>query len=118
MSDELKTGSKLVPSARQDQSALVVSVEGEVDLNNSTELRNVLLGLVGRISPKKLVLNLSRVPYMDSSAIAVLVELLRKMRGGKIFLADLQPRVRGLLEIARLNSIFSIVNSEQDALVQ
>ena len=118
MSDELKTASKLVASARQDEDALVVRIDGEIDLNNSSELRNALLGLLGRVNPKKLVLNLARVPYMDSSAIAVLVELLRKLRGGKIFLTDLQPRVKGLLEIARLNTIFGIVNSEQDALVK
>ena len=49
---------------------------------------------------------------MDSSAIAVLVEALQKIRktGGRIFLTNLQPRVKGLLEIARLGSIFVIVD--------
>ena len=64
------------------------------------------------------MLNLAQVPYMDSSAIAVLVELLQKIRknSGRVFLTNLQPRVKGLLEIARLGSIFGIVNDEADAL--
>ncbi len=45
---------------------------------------------------------------MDSSALAVLVEALQKLRpsGGKVVLVGLQPRVQGLLEIARLNTDF------------
>ncbi len=67
-------------------------------------------------APKKLVLNLNRVAYMDSSAIAVLVELLRKVgKGGKIVLTNLQPRVRGILEIARLHEVFKIVADEKAA---
>jgi anti-sigma B factor antagonist len=48
---------------------------------------------------------------MDSSAIAVLVEMLQKLRKikGEIHLSHLQPRVKSLLEIARLDSIFKIV---------
>ena len=115
---DLQTGSELVPSVRQEGSALIASIKGDIDLNNSPELRTVLLGLLARYSTQKLVLNLGHVPYMDSSAIAVLVELLRKLKGGKIFLTNLQPRVKGLLEIARLDSIFAVVKDEQEALAR
>jgi len=93
-------------------------VRGEIDLHNSPELRTALLDLLTRVNPKRLILNLSQVPYMDSSAIAVLVEMLQKLRraGGKIFLTNLQPRVKGLLEIARLDSIFVLVATDEDAL--
>jgi len=66
------------------------------------------------------VLNLSQVPYMDSSAIAVMVETLQKLRkfGGKLYLTNLQPRVKGLLEIARLDSIFVITADEAEALTK
>jgi anti-sigma B factor antagonist len=116
MNQEMRTGSKVAPSARQEGDAALVAITGEVDLNNSPELRTVLLKVLSQWSPKKLILNLALVPYMDSSAIAVLVELLRKMKGGKVLLTDLQPRVKGLLEIARLNTIFGIVATEQEAL--
>src|SRR6478735_6540940 len=104
------TNTDLVPSARVEGGAVVASVRGEIDLHNSPELRGVLLELLAKHEPKRLVLNLSQVPYMDSSAIAVLVEALQKIRksGGRIFLTDLQPRVKGLLEIARLDSIFVV----------
>ena len=115
---ELKTGTDLVPTARREGTAVVASVRGEIDLHNSPELRGAMLDVLLRGDPKKLILNLSQVPYMDSSAIAVLVEALQRLRrsGGKIFLTNLQPRVKGLLEIARLDTIFSVVADEQTAL--
>jgi anti-sigma B factor antagonist len=115
---EHKTGVELVPQARVQNGAVLASVRGEIDLHNSPELRNVLLDLLQKHSPKKLILNLAQVPYMDSSAIAVLVEALQRIRksGGRIFLTDLQPRVKGLLEIARLDSIFIVCKDEADAL--
>ena len=119
---EVNPGVDLVPSTRVDPAshAVVASVRGEIDLHNSPELRGVLLDLLAKHEPKRLVLNLGQVPYMDSSAIAVLVEALQKIRksGGRIFLTDLQPRVKGLLEIARLDSIFVVARDEADALAR
>jgi anti-sigma B factor antagonist len=114
----LKTDCDLVPSARQEGDAVIACLYGEIDLHNSPELRSTLLNLLLQATPKRLVLNLTQVPYMDSSAIAVLVEALQKTRkaGGKVYLTNLQPRVQGLLEIARLGSIFNIVTDEQAAL--
>ena len=111
--EELRTGNPMVPTAHKEGDEVFVTIKGEIDLNNSPALRTALFELAAKHSPKRMVLNLAQVPYMDSSAIAVLVELLRRLRGGKIALADLQPRVRGLLEIARLDTIFAIVKGEE-----
>ena len=113
-----KVNSELVPATRVEGDAVLVTVRGEIDLHNSPELRTELLDLLARNQPKKLVLNLAQVPYMDSSAVAVLVEARQKVNkwGGKIYLTDLQPRVKGLLEIARLGSIFVLVKDEAAAM--
>lgn len=115
---ELRTSTELVPSARTEAGALIMAVRGEIDLQNSPELRTELIDLTMKNPSPRVVINLAQVPYMDSSAIAVLVELLQKVRkaGGRIYLTNLQPRVKGLLEIARLGAIFSIVDDEADAL--
>ena len=119
MSD-LRTGSDLLPAARKEGDAVVVSVRGEIDLHNSPELRTELLDLLARHEPKKLVLNLAGVAYMDSSAIAVLVEAMQKLRkvGGRVCLTNLQPRVKSLLEIAKLMTLFHVAKDEQEALAQ
>ena len=116
--EELKTVSTSIPTARRSGDAILLPLKGEIDLHNSPELRRVLLDLLKQHNPKRLVLNVAEVPYMDSSAIAVLVEALQKLRkgGGKVFLTNLQPRVRGLLEIARLDTIFQLVKDDEEAL--
>ena len=117
---QLTTGSDLVPAARTEGDAVVASIRGEIDLHNSPGLRTELIDLMAKHSPKRLVLNLAQVPYMDSSAIAVLVEALQKMRkaSGRIFLTNLQPRVKSLLDIARLGSIFTVTKDEAEALAK
>ncbi len=117
MSD-IQTSSALIPTARREGDSIVLCVRGEIDLHNSPEVRTELLGMLAKNQPKKFVLNLALVPYMDSSAVAVLVEARQKINkwGGKIYLTDLQPRVKGLLEIARLGTIFVLCKDEADAL--
>ena len=116
---ESKWNTELVSAPRAQADAVIADVHGEIDLHNSPELRGALLSILssGR-DLKRLVLNLSQVPYMDSSAIAVLGEALQKLRrvGGRVVLVGLQPRVKGLLEIARLDTIFSLAGNEEQAL--
>ena len=115
---ELKTQSDLITPPRAKATPVFAAVAGEIDLHNSPDLRGALLSILSQAQPKKLVLNLSAVPYMDSSAIAVFVESLQKLRkvGGKMYLTNLQPRVKGLLEIARLDTIFVLCADEAEAM--
>jgi len=117
---DIRTTSDLVPAARMEGTSLVVAINGEIDLHNSPNLRTELLDLLNKQNPKKLILNVAKVPYMDSSAIAVLVEALQKMHktGGKVCLANPQPRVRSLLDIARLAGLFTICSDEAEALAK
>jgi anti-anti-sigma factor len=115
---EPQASQELLTAASPQDGVVVGAIHGEVDLHNSPSLRERLLEALRRWKPKKLILNMAKVPYVDSSAIAVLVEVLKELRrsGGRVLLADLQPRVKGLLEIARLDSIFIIAKDEREAL--
>ena len=117
MSD-LQIDSELLVSARKEGETIIAAVRGEIDLHTSPDLRGALLELLNKGPLKKLILNLAQVAYMDSSAIAVLVESLQKLRktGGKLYLTQLQPRVKGLLEIARLDTIFVICADDAEAM--
>ena len=117
MAGGLETKSDLIHDASFDDGVLRVSVDGEVDLHNSPRLRDDLLRLAKDKQPDRVELDLAGVPYMDSSALAVLVELLKTVRNGssggheggsKVKLLNLQPRVGGLLHIARLDAIFDL----------
>jgi len=106
--------SELISSCRQQGDAIFIAVEGEVDLHNSPELRGILLDKIEHSAPKRLELDLKRVPYMDSSGLAVLVESMQKIKkiGGRLVLTHLQPRVRGIIEIARLDTVFTVAKDD------
>jgi anti-sigma B factor antagonist len=99
-------------------STAVARVQGEVDLHCSTDLQQDLLDLLDHNPrPTKLVIDLSGVPYMDSSGVASLVKLLSRTQklGVDMVLAAPAPKVRSIMEITRLDSVFSIVETVQEA---
>jgi len=95
----------------------VVSPSGDVDMSASPVLRTILLGLV-RTSRPLVVVDLTGVPYMDSSGVATLVEAMKYVRqnGGAMALCHMNERVKGIFEIARLDQYFSICDSICDAI--
>lgn len=95
----------------------VVDARGEIDLHRSVEFQQEMLRVLDR-RPGALVVNLSRVPYMDSSGVASLVKVLSRARtqGIAMSLVELTPRVRSVFEITRLDSVFDIYTSEEEAL--
>lgn len=90
---------------------VVVAFSGEVDLQESPRARQILLDHVARY-PVVLV-DLSEVDYIDSSGVASLVEALqaaRKRRTG-FGLAALSPAAHRVLQLGRLDRVFSIYDS-------
>ncbi len=96
---------------------LVVRPVGDVDLSRSPSFRGELKKVLDE-GPGRLVIDLSSVPYMDSSGVATLVECLQIARRGSIplVLCAMQTKVRSVFEIARLDSVFTISESVETAL--
>ena len=95
----------------------VVDVAGDIDLNCSHPFQQALLTLLDE-NPRRLIVNLAGVAYMDSSGVASLVKVLSRARksGCTLYLVALQERVRSVFEITRLDDVFSIRKTEQEAL--
>jgi len=108
---------QVIQSTEQLSDGVYVALTGEVDLSSSPTLRHELLRLAGQ-KPGRLVVDLADVPYMDSSGVATLVEAFQQQRknGGRMVLCGLQPKVRSIFEIARLDMVFDIVDDKQAAL--
>ena len=87
----------------------VLSLEGEIDLHVSPRVAASLEAMI-RDKPPRIVVDLSRVNYVDSSGLAVLVEAMQNVEeyGGKFALAGLQESVRSIFETARLDQVFLI----------
>jgi anti-sigma B factor antagonist len=66
----------------------------------------------------KVLINLQKVEYIDSSGLATLVEILKNIKsyGGKLRLSNLSNKVKSLFEITKLEKLFDIFDSHDEAL--
>jgi len=109
--------SDIIKKIEHRDDGVILRLRGEIDLHCSTHLRGELLILRER-SPAVTILDMTEVDFMDSSGLAVLVEALQWSRrvGTHLKLFGLHNRVRSIFEIARLDTIFDIYETEQEAL--
>jgi anti-sigma B factor antagonist len=86
-----------------------LSVEGQVDMHTSPELRGKLRECLDR-KASPLVVDLTRVGFIDSSGLATLIEALQAVGkyGGRLRLCGLSPAVKNLFKLSNLISIFDI----------
>jgi anti-sigma B factor antagonist len=105
-------------SARLVQDRVILDVSGDIDLAHSPAMRKVLLGEIKEKRNPKVFLNLKNVRYIDSSGIASLVEGLKAARdlSSRLILFGLSPAVREVMELSRLQRIFEIYDTEEQAL--
>lgn len=115
MADNPETPS--ISTVRWQGLVAIVEVIGEIDLARSTAFQQELMDLLDS-RPERVVIDLSEVPHMDSSGIASLVKLLSRTRktSVELRLAGLTQRVQSLFEITRLDKVFEIRPSVQEAL--
>lgn len=92
-----------------DDKHYVIKVSGEVDLYSSPTLREAILKAVPKLSGA-LGVDLSDVPYMDSSGVATLVEALKATgkKGATFALLKPSQSVMKVLQLSRLDSVFDI----------
>ncbi|MGB7439366.1 MAG: STAS domain-containing protein [Candidatus Acidiferrum sp.] len=104
--------------ARPTEDGVIFDISGDIDLANSPEMRKVLLGEIKGKHDRKVFLNLTNVRYIDSSGIATLVEALKASRdnGGRLILYGLNLSVREVMELSRLQKIFEIYVTEEQAI--
>lgn len=105
-------------SSRQFDKATVFDVTGDIDLANSPAVRKALLREVKDKRTPRVVMNLSKVRYIDSSGVASLVEGLKASRdvGSRFILIGLSTSAREVLQLSRLLKIFEIYDNEEQAL--
>lgn len=95
----------------------VISISGEVDLYNVSELKKALFSVTDG-SYSSVVVDLKDVNYMDSSGIGALVAGQKKMRAhnGKFALMNIHDDVLNILKLATLDKFFTIYENEEDLL--
>ena len=105
-------------SVRRIDKTAILELTGAIDLSSSPEVRKILLRELRESRTSRVILNLEKVKYIDSSGVASLVEGLKASRdiGSRLLLFGLSPFVRQVLQLTRLLKIFEIYENEQQAL--
>jgi len=112
----MSDNTSLVKDVKATAEATVLVLCGDVDLHQSPALHARLVEETGK-RPKKLMLDLTEVPYMDSSGVGTLVEVFRRVSAykGKMVLFGLNDRVRSVFEITKLDRFFTIRETQDQA---
>ncbi|MFA5144314.1 MAG: STAS domain-containing protein [Candidatus Omnitrophota bacterium] len=94
----------------------VCRVEGDIDISSSPDIKKAFDKLIAQ-KTQRMIIDLSKVSYVDSSGLATLVGILKNMRsyGGKMAIAGMSPKVKSLFEITKLDKLFVIAASEEEA---
>jgi anti-sigma B factor antagonist len=105
-------------TTRQVGDVTVVDVAGRITLGEgSSALRDTLRDMVSK-NQKKILLNLGDVSYIDSSGIGELVSGFTTVTnsGGNLKLLNLNKRVKDLLQITKLYTVFDVHEDEAGAI--
>ena len=105
-----------VLGVEEDGDAHVIRLAGELDLYNADAVRQALIDACNGYA-ERVVVDLSEVEFMDSTALGVLIEARTKLPNRKAFiLAAPGLETRRALQISGLDRHFSVHDSVQDAL--
>jgi anti-sigma B factor antagonist len=108
-SDMPAGGDEFRISVRDDNDAVTVTVEGEVDVATAPALRDELYRLIDR-GTKRIVVDLAGMDFIDSTGLGVFVGALKRSRegGDELELRSLKPAARKIFDITGLSSAFHI----------
>ena len=104
-------------TTRQVGNVTVIDVAGRITLGEgSSALRETLRDLVAK-NHNKILLNLADVTYIDSSGIGELVSGYTTVTntGGSLKLLNLNKRIKDLLQITKLYTVFDVHEDEASA---
>lgn len=104
-------------SSRRLDKITIFDISGDIDLSTSPELRQALLREIRDLRRPRVIVNLTQVPYMDSSGLASLIEALKasKDTGTRFALFGLSAHVREVFHLSKLTTFFEIHDNEKEA---
>ena len=100
-------------SYKIDDGVLEVKLEGEIDHHSAVNVRSDIDGLIFNLRPKKVVLDLSEISFMDSSGLGLIMGryALIKDLGGTLSLRAPTVAVMKILSLAGMERMIKIERS-------
>jgi anti-sigma B factor antagonist len=103
--------------SRDGRGVTVVKVEGQLIVGNRQELKD-LVGAALDKGERRILIDFSQTGYIDSSGLGALVSISKRVReaGGELRLSGLNEDLRSLFELTKLDTLFAIAETPQQAL--
>lgn len=95
--------------------SVVVRLAGELDLYNADEVRAALTRALDG-APDRIVVDMSQVEFIDSTALGILIEARSRLGRTRIALAAPQIETRRALQVSGLDRHLAVHDSVDDAL--
>jgi anti-sigma B factor antagonist len=95
----------------------IVRIEGQLIVGNRQALKTLIQDGLDR-GERKFLIDCSQTGYIDSSGLGVLVSLAKRVRelGGELRIAGLNEDLRSLFQLTKLDSLFHIAPTAEEAL--
>ncbi len=107
----------LTAKTRQVGSVTIVDLNGKITLGESSGVMRDELNSLLAMGRKSIIVNMANVSYVDSAGLGELVGKYTTAtnQGGSIKLLHLQGKMKDLLQITKLHTIFPIYEDENEA---
>lgn len=102
---------------KESDGVVVIGVDGQLIVSNRHELKERVAEAVD-FGTRRILVDFTNTGYIDSSGLGALVSLAKKLReaGGELRLAGLNADLRTLFELTKLDTLFNITASADEAL--
>ena len=113
-----KKGSSMILTHRQQQGVTIINPEGKITLGDGDlELGEAVRGVLDE-GCRKVIINFSKVTYLDSSGVGELVGCYTsiKNRGGELRVCGMNSRIYNLITMTSLHTVFDVKDTEEESL--
>lgn len=102
---------------RYEGDVAILCLDGQLNLTSASTLKEASKELLDN-ETKKMVLNLEKVDFINSSGLGALVSILKDVRNARasMRISNLAPYVREIFDITQLSNIFEIFTDENKAI--
>ncbi len=104
-------------SERRVGDVIILDLKGKITIGEGDKLLREKITELLEKGERKIILNMARVSYLDSSGTGEVVSLLMKVKkaGGELKLLSLSQKIKDIFQIAQLLSIFDYYVDEEEA---
>lgn len=108
----------MIMNTRKHQDVLVLVPEGKITLGDGDQELGEAVRTSLADGARKIVINFSKVSYLDSSGVGELVGCYTsiKGKGGALRICGMSSKIFGLIKMTSLHSVFEVMDTEDEAL--